>query len=110
MTTPGGPDGTVDVRVKLPAPLRVLARVDGEVRVAVDGGTVTLRGVLDALEAEHPVLRGAIRDHDGVRRRAFVRFFADGLDLSHEPPDTALPEAVARGDEPFLVVGAMAGG
>jgi hypothetical protein len=98
------------VRVKLPAHLRVLARVDGEVRVAVEDGAVTVRGVLDALEGWYPVLRGAVRDHGGGRRRAFVRFFASGRDLSHDPPDDPLPDAVARGDEPFLVVGAMAGG
>jgi hypothetical protein len=108
--SPGGSGGMVEVRVKLPAHLRVLARVDGEVRVAVEDGAVTLRGVLDALESRHPVLRGTMRDHDGRRRRAFVRFFACGLDLSHEPPDTPLPAAVARGEEPFLIVGAMAGG
>jgi sulfur-carrier protein len=108
--SPGGPGGPVEVRVKLPAHLRVLARVEGEVRVAVDGRPVTLRSVLDAVEARYPVLRGTVRDHDGARRRAFVRFFACGRDLSHDPPDDPLPEAVVRGDEPLLVIGAMAGG
>ncbi len=97
------------IRVVLPAPLRTLARVDGEVRLAVDA-PVTQRAVLDALEARYPMLRGTIRDHDTCRRRPFVRFFACEEDLSHEPPDTPLPEAVARGAEPFMVVGAMAGG
>jgi hypothetical protein len=106
--TPAGE--TVGVRVKLPTHLRVLGRVNGEIRVAVDAGAVTLRGVLDAIEARYPVLRGTMRDHDGRRRRAFVRFFACGRDLSHDPPDDPLPEAVARGEEPLLVVGAMAGG
>ena len=97
------------IRVGLPAHLRTLARVDGEVRLEV-AGLVTQRSVLDALEARHPTLRGTIRDHTTRRRRAFVRFFACGEDLSHEEPDALLPEAVARGAEPFLVVGAMAGG
>lgn len=97
------------VRVKLPTHLRRLAQVDGEVRVDVDGA-VTLAAVLDALEARHPVLRGAVRDHATGRRRAFVRFFACEEDLSHAPPDDPLPDAVARGAEPLLVVGAMAGG
>ncbi|MGF1663157.1 MAG: hypothetical protein ACFCVG_11950 [Kineosporiaceae bacterium] len=107
---PGVPGGMAEVRVKLPAHLRVLARVDGEVRIAVGGGAATPRGVLDALEARYPVLRGTMRDHEGRRRRAFVRFFACGRDLSHDPPDDPLPDAVVRGEEPFLVVGAMAGG
>jgi molybdopterin converting factor small subunit len=98
------------VRVKLPAHLRVLARVDGEVRVRPGEGQVTTAAVLDALEAQYPVLRGAIREHGTQRRRAFVRFFACGEDLSHQPPDEPLPEAVVRGEEPFLVIGAMAGG
>jgi molybdopterin synthase sulfur carrier subunit len=97
------------IRVVLPAHLRTLARVDGEVRLDV-AGTVTQRSVLDALEARYPVLRGTIRDRDGGRRRAFVRFFACELDLSHEPPDAPLPAAVAAGAEPYLIVGAMAGG
>jgi molybdopterin converting factor small subunit len=97
------------IRVVLPAHLRTLARVDGEVAVAVEG-PVTQRAVLDALEAEYPMLRGTIRDHVTRERRAFVRFFAGQEDLSHDPPDTPLPGAVARGSEPFLVVGAIAGG
>lgn len=101
--------GTSSVRVVLPAHLRALARVSGEVRLAVDG-PVTQRSVLDALESRYPVLRGTIRDHDTLRRRAFVRYYACQLDLSHDPPDDPLPEAVATGAEPFLVVGAMAGG
>jgi molybdopterin synthase sulfur carrier subunit len=97
------------IRVTLPAHLRKLARVDGEVKVAVDG-EVTQRSVLDALEAGYPMLRGTIRDHVTLRRRAFVRFFACGEDLSHEPPDMPLPEAIAKGTEPFMIVGAIAGG
>jgi len=97
------------IRVVLPAHLRTLARVDGEVKLDVDG-RVTQRSVLDALEARYPMLRGTIRDHVTQRRRAFVRFFACGQDLSHELPDAPLPDAVALGAEPFLVVGAMAGG
>jgi hypothetical protein len=97
------------IRVVLPAHLRTLARVDGEVRVQVQG-PVTLRAVLDALEVQYPMLRGTIRDHVTQQRRAFVRFFACEQDLSHDPPDTPLPGAVASGEEPFLVVGAMAGG
>ena len=97
------------IRVLLPLPLRTLARVDGEVELHVEG-EVTQRSVLDALEAAHPALRGTIRDHVTRERRAFVRFFACGRDLSHEPPDSPLPDAVASGDDPFLVVGAIAGG
>jgi molybdopterin synthase sulfur carrier subunit len=97
------------IRVLLPLPLRTLARVDGEVELHVEGA-VTQRSVLDALEARYPVLRGTIRDHTTHRRRAFVRFFACEQDLSHESPDAPLPEAVATGAEPFLVVGAIAGG
>jgi molybdopterin synthase sulfur carrier subunit len=97
------------IRVVLPAHLRALARVDGEVELQVEG-QVTQRSVLDALEARYPMLRGTIRDHNGGRRRAFVRFFACEQDLSHEPPDTPLPEAVTSGAEPYLIVGAMAGG
>jgi molybdopterin converting factor small subunit len=97
------------IRVVLPAHLRTLARVDGEVRLDVEG-EVTQRSVLDALEARYPMLRGTIRDHATQERRALVRFFACAEDLSHEPPDTPLPNAVATGAEPFLVVGAMAGG
>jgi molybdopterin converting factor small subunit len=97
------------IRVVLPAHLRTLARVDGEVKLALEG-RATQRSVLDALEACYPALRGTIRDHVTQQRRAFVRFFACELDLSHAPPDDPLPEAVATGAEPFLVVGAMAGG
>jgi sulfur-carrier protein len=97
------------VRVELPAHLRTLARVGGEVSVDV-GGPVTQRSVLDALEAAYPVLCGTIRDHGTLKRRAFLRFFACEQDLSHEPPDAPLPEPVARGAEPFLVIGALAGG
>ncbi len=97
------------IRVVLPAHLRTLANVDGEVCVAVTG-IATQRSVLDALEAQYPVLSGTIRDHVKQRRRPFVRFFACQQDLSHDPPDAPLPEAVTSGAEPFLVVGAMAGG
>ncbi len=97
------------IRVVLPAHLRTLARVRGEVQLEV-AAPATLRAVLDALETSYPVLRGTIRDHVTLRRRPFVRFFACQEDLSLEPPDTLLPEAVATGAEPFLVVGAMAGG
>jgi hypothetical protein len=97
------------IRVLLPVHLRTLARVEGEVQIQVES-PVTLRSVLDALEVGYPVLRGTIRDHVTLRRRPFVRFFACQQDLSLEPPDTPLPEAVATGAEPFLVVGAMAGG
>jgi len=97
------------IRVVLPAHLRTLARVDGEVRLQVEG-PVTQTSVLDALEAAYPVLRGTIRDHGSVRRRPMIRFFACEEDVSHEPPDAALPDAVAEGREPLLVVGAMAGG
>ena len=97
------------IRVTLPAHLRKLARVDGEVKLDVEG-RVTQRSVLDALEARYPMLRGTIRDQVTQKRRAFVRFFACGEDLSHEPPDASLPEAVAKGTEPFMIVGAIAGG
>ena len=97
------------IRVVLPAHLRRLAQVEGEVLLQVDA-PVTQRAVLDALEARYPVLRGAIRDHTSQRRRAFVRFFACARDLSHEFPDAPLPEAVATGAEPFVIVGALAGG
>ena len=97
------------IRVVLPAHLRVLARVNGEVELAV-AGRVTQRSVLDALETRYPVLRGTIRDHDGGPRRAFIRFFACEQDLSHDQPDDPLPDAVATGAEPYLIVGAMAGG
>lgn len=97
------------IRVVLPAHLRRLARVDGEADLRIDG-PVTQRSVLDALEAAYPMLRGTIRDHVTHERRAFIRFFACEQDLSHELPDAPLPEAVAAGAEPYLVVGAMAGG
>ncbi len=97
------------IRVALPTHLRTLARVDGEVKLEVEG-QATQRSVLDALEACYPVLRGTIRDHVTQERRAFVRFFACQQDLSQEPPDSPLPDAVTTGTEPFLVIGAMAGG
>jgi molybdopterin synthase sulfur carrier subunit len=97
------------IRVVLPAHLRRLARVDGEVDLRIDG-PVTQRAILDALEASYPVLRGTIRDHVTHKRRPFLRFFACEEDWSHESPDAALPPAVAKGSEPFLVVGALAGG
>ena len=97
------------IRVVLPFHLRNLAHVDGEVVVRVDG-PVTQKSVLDALEARFPVLRGTIRDHDSQRRRPFLRFFACEQDLSLDLPDLPLPDAVAEGREPFLVVGAIAGG
>jgi sulfur-carrier protein len=97
------------IRVVLPAHLRTLARVHGEVELQIDG-EITQRAVLDALEARYPVLRGTIRGHGGGPRRAFVRFFACEQDLSHESPDALLPAAVAAGTEPYLIVGAMAGG
>jgi molybdopterin synthase sulfur carrier subunit len=97
------------IRLVLPAHLRTLARVGGEVELHVEG-PATQRTVLDALEASYPMLRGTIRDHVTQRRRPFLRFFACEQDLSHEPPDAPLPDAVARGAEPLLVVGAIAGG
>jgi hypothetical protein len=97
------------IRVVLPLHLRRLAKVDGEVQVAVDGA-VTQRAVLDAIEHEYPVLVGTIRDRETKRRRDLVRFYACEEDLSNEDPDAALPDAVAGGVEPYLVVGAMAGG
>jgi len=97
------------VRVVLPPHLRTLARVNGDVELAVTG-PVTQRSVLDALEARYPMLCGAIRDHGTLQRRAFLRFFACEEDLSHESPDAPLPEAVASGKEPFIVIGAIAGG
>ena len=99
----------MSVRVVLPAHLRTLARVAGEVKLEVPS-PVTQRAVLDALEAEYPMLRGTIRDHVTLQRRAFLRIFACEEDLSHDSPDAPLPEAVASGAEPLLVVGAMAGG
>ena len=97
------------IRVVLPFHLRNLARVDSEVTLEV-GNPVTVSAVLDALEAKHPVLRGTIRDHGTLKRRPFIRFFACKDDLSLEPPETNLPAAVVSGAEPFLIVGAMAGG
>ena len=97
------------IRVVIPHHLRQLARTGKEVQLAVEG-PVTQRSVLDALEAEYPMLRGTIRDHGTHKRRAFIRFFACEQDLSHQPPDAPLPEAVVTGREPFLIVGAMAGG
>lgn len=97
------------VRVVLPAHLRTLAKVSGEVQLEIKG-PVTQRSILDALEARYPMLQGTIRDHVTQQRRAFVRFFACEEDLSHESPDAPLPDAVATGAEPFLVVGAIAGG
>jgi sulfur-carrier protein len=97
------------IRVVLPAHLRTLAAVDGEVALSVEG-EITQRSILDALETRYPMLSGTIRDHGGGPRRSFVRFFACEEDLSHESPDAPLPEAVAAGSEPFLIVGAMAGG
>jgi molybdopterin synthase sulfur carrier subunit len=97
------------IRVVLPAHLRTLARVGGEIQLEVEG-QVTQRSVLDALEAAYPALRGTIRDHVTQQRRPFVRFFACAEDLSHEPLDVPLPDAVASGAEPFLIVGAIAGG
>jgi sulfur-carrier protein len=107
--TPDDPEATVRVRVLLPEHLRTLADVRGEVALEVPP-PLTLGTVLHALEMRHPVLRGTILEHGSRRRRAFVRFFADGRDLSHDGMETELPDAVARGDEPFVVVGAMAGG
>lgn len=97
------------IRIVLPFHLKNLARVEGEVQLEV-GSPVTVATVLDALEAKHPALRGTIRDHGTLKRRPFIRFFACKEDLSLEPPETQLPEAVVNGTEPFLIVGAMAGG
>ena len=97
------------IRVVLPHHLRTLARVGDEVQLEVNG-SATLRSVLDALEAKYPMLRGTIRDHDTQQRRQLVRFFVCGEDVSHEPPDTPLPDAVAIGAEPFFIMGAIAGG
>ena len=97
------------IRVMLPAHLRTIARIDGEVQLDV-AGQITQRAVLDALEAEFPKLRGTIRDQGTQQRRAFVRFFACEQDVSHDSPDEPLPDAVANGTEPFMVIGAMAGG
>ena len=97
------------IRIVLPFHLRTLAQVDSEVSLEIQG-PVTQRSVLDALEAKYPVLRGTIRDHITLQRRAFIRFFACEEDISHESPDAPLPEAVAKGAEPFMVIGAIAGG
>ena len=97
------------IRVTLPPHLRKLAQVDGEVKLDLEG-PVTQQSLLDALEVRYPMLRGTVRDHTTQKRRAFVRFFACGDDLSHEPPDAPLPDAVATGTEPFMIVGAIAGG
>jgi hypothetical protein len=97
------------IRVVLPAHLKMHASVNGEVHLEIDGA-VTQRSILDALEDGYPMLRGAIRDHSTKKRRPFLRFFACQQDLSHEPPDAPLPEAVATGAQPFLIVGAIAGG
>jgi hypothetical protein len=99
----------ISVKVALPAHLRTLARVDGPVELDVEG-SATQRAILDALEARYPMLRGTIRDHVTKQRRPFVRFFACGQDLSHDSIDAVLPDAIATGVEPFLVIGAMAGG
>jgi len=97
------------IRVVLPAHLKTLARANGEVILEIEG-PVTQRTILDALEERYPMLRGTVRDHVTLKRRAFVRFFACEQDLSHESPDTLVPESVASGAEPFLIIGAMAGG
>jgi len=97
------------IRVMLPTHLRNLAQVEGEITLEVDG-MVTQGSVLDALEARYPVLRGTIREHGTLKRRAFIRFFACQEDLSHQPPDAPLPEAVAKGIEPLMIIGAIAGG
>jgi molybdopterin synthase sulfur carrier subunit len=97
------------IRVELPPHLRTLAHVDGEVNIRVERGA-TQRSVLDALEACYPMLRGTIRDHVSQRRRPFLRYFACETDPSHEPPDAPLPDAVASGEEPLLIIGALAGG
>lgn len=100
---------TSQVRVQIPYHLRNLARVDGEIAVEVQGA-VTIKSVLDALEGRYPMLCGTIREHDTLKRRAFLRFFACEEDLSHQSPDLELPEAVVSGKEPFLIIGAIAGG
>ena len=97
------------IRVTLPAHLRKLAHVDGEISLEI-AGQITQRSILDALEARYPMLRGTIREHVSGKRRAFVRFFSCGEDLSHESPDKPLPEAIATGAQPFMIVGAIAGG
>src|ERR1700751_4631033 len=103
------PDSMNTIRVQIPYHLRNLARVDGDIALDV-ASPVTLRSVLDALEARYPMLCGTIREHDTLKRRAFLRFFACEEDLSHQSPDVPLPEAVVSGKEPFLIIGAIAGG
>ena len=103
------PDSSHAVRVEIPYHLRILARIDGVVTLEV-APPVTIRAVLDALEARYPMLCGTIRDHDTLVRRPFLRFFACEEDLSHEPPDKPLPDAVAAGEEPYVIIGALAGG
>jgi hypothetical protein len=100
---------TAMIRVRIPHHLRILARVGNEVKVEV-GGPITLRSVLDALEDDFPMLRGTIRDHVTLQRRPYLRIFASGLDLSHESPDDPLPDRVVSGEEPLIVLGAIAGG
>jgi len=107
MTAEAG--STTGIRVVLPAHLRSMAKIQGEVHLDVDG-EVTQRSVLDALEGQFPMLLGTIRDRATAKRRAFIRFYACEQDLSHEEPDAPLPERVVRGEEPFMVIGAMAGG
>jgi molybdopterin synthase sulfur carrier subunit len=97
------------IRVMLPANLRILARLEGEVMLELEG-PVTQAAILDAIESRYPMLRGTIRDHATLKRRAFIRFFACEQDLSHDPSDAPLPEEVASGREPFMIIGAMAGG
>jgi sulfur-carrier protein len=109
MSNEGALEMAVTIRVELPQHLRTLAHVGREVQILVEG-PVTQRSVLDAIEAGYPMLKGTIRDHGTQQRRAFLRFFACEEDLSHEPPDSPLPDAVVSGKEPFLIVGAIAGG
>lgn len=109
MDESGANGKTSSVRVEIPYHLRNLAHVDGTIALEV-AGTVTLRSVLDALEARYPMLCGTIREHDTLKRRPFLRFFACEEDLSHQAPDVPLPEAVASGKEPLLIIGAIAGG
>jgi molybdopterin converting factor small subunit len=101
--------GAAVIRVQIPAPLRKLSGAEGEVALEVEGAA-TIASVLDALEARYPALKGTIRDHVTHKRRPFVRFFAGGEDLSHDPPDAPLPDAVAQGAEPLVILGAIAGG
>ena len=109
MGNSGARENTSTVQVQIPYHLRNLARIDGEVTLEV-AGPVTIRSVMDALEARYPMLCGTIRDHDTLQRRPFLRFFACEEDLSHQSPDAPLPEAVVEGKEPLLIVGAIAGG